>query len=179
MIDRIRYAFALRAVREAVASRHPQPLPADVSSRRVLLILPRDEDGQRATWDFVRSIRLDSRCVIPVGFGSTGVGVPDAFAGAVRILGDDELDWRRLPKPSALESVWTQRPDVVVCVADATDLGVALLAGGSPAAVRLGRHSKDREGCFDLMVRGATDATSAVASMAQLLRQLDPPILPL
>ena len=175
MIGALRAALARRAVRRAVAARAPRPLTPDVRARRVLLLLPADEAGQRVAWAFVGLLGVPPRNVIPVRIGPVGY-VPDAFAGAVRAIGPDEHDWRGLPKKSALASVWTQRPDVALDLSAADDLPSALLVGASPAAVRVGRHHADREPFYDLMVQADGDPAAAVA---RVLRQLDPPVLPI
>lgn len=149
-----------------------------IDRRRLLIVLPSDDAGQRAAWEWVRSLGVSPDLLVPVAFGGAGVGQPDAYAGAVHVLDDPDLDWRRLPTREALARVWAQSPDVALNLADPDDLGAALVVGASPAAVRIGRHRRDREGCYDLMVQGRPDAASAVDALSRLLRQLDPPILP-
>ena len=178
MIERARRQFARRDLRAAVAARAPRPL-APLDQRTLLLVLPDDEAGQRAAWDLVGGLGLPDRHVIPALVGERVAYVPDRFAGAVRVVGPDERDWRRLPNAAARQSLWTQRPDVALNLADPGDLGAALLVGASPAGLRVGRHRPDREPLYDLMIQGAGSAAEAADVLGRLLRQLDPPVLPL
>ncbi len=178
MIEVVRRRFALRDLRAAVARRSPRPLPPDPRERTLLLVLPGDEAGQRAAWALVSSLALPERHVIPVLVGEHMPYAPDRYAGAIRLIGDGERDWRRLPNAAARQSVWTQRPDVALNLAAPDDLGAALLAGASPAAIRIGRHHPEREALYDLMIQSAPDAASVAAALDRVLRQLDPPVLP-
>ena len=178
MIEGVRRRLARRDLRAAADARRPRPLPPDPHDRTLLLVLPDDEPGQRAAWDLVSGLRLPARHVVPVLLGERVRYVPDRFAGAVRVVGPEERDWRRLPGRAARQSVWTQRPDVALNLADPDDLGAALLVGASPAALRIGRHRPDREPLYDLLIDGAADAAEAAVSLGHLLRQLDPPVLP-
>ena len=179
MIDAVRSALAWRAVRDAVSRRSPIALEAEPRSRSLLLVLPTDEDGQRAAWDLVRAVDLEASRVQPVGLGSTGVAVPDAFAGRVEVVGDEALDWRRLPKASWRDRLWASRPEVAVNLAEPDLLAAAILVGAAPAAVRIGRHDPAREPCYDLMVQGPPSAAAAAGALGRLLRLLDPPVLPI
>ena len=178
MIESVRRRFALRDLRAAVAHRSPRPLPPDPRDRTLLLVLPEGEGEQRAAWALVSTLAMSERHVIPVFVGETMPYAPDRFAGAVRLIGPSELDWRRLPNEAARQSVWTQRPDVVLNLTEPQALGPALLVGASAAGLRIGRHAPDHEACYDLMIQGADDAIEAAAVLGRLLRQLDPPVLP-
>jgi len=179
VIAAVRQAFARRALRDAIQSRSARALEADPRARTVLLVLPDDEEGQRATWSLIRDLDLEAVRVQTVGLGSTGTAVPDAFAGQVRVIADSDLDWRTLPKPEVRSELWSTTPDVAINLADPDVLAAAILAGASPAAVRIGRHAEARESCYDLMIQGEPTAASAASALGRLLRQVDPPILPL
>ena len=179
MIETVRQRFAVRDVRAAIARRTARPLPERLAERSLLVVLPSDEPGQRAAWAWVGSLDLHDRQVHPVIVGERVEYVPDRWAGAVRVIGAGERDWRRLPNAAARQSVWTLRPDVAVDLADPGDLGPALLVGASPAAVRIGRWAPGAEDAFDLMVQGEPDAASAAGALGRLLGQIQPPILPL
>ena len=177
MIEGVRQAFARRAARSALAARRARPLPP-LAERRVLVVLPDDADGQRAAWDLLAALDVPAARVRPVLLGSLHTDPPGPFAPDVRILGDDALDWRRLPTAASRTAVWTPAPDVALNLADPGDLGAALLAGASPAAVRIGRHDPSREAFYDLLVQGEPDAASAAVALGRLLGRLDPPVLP-
>lgn len=177
MIDAIRQAFASRAVRAALAARRPQGL-SRIADRRVLVVLPDDRSGQRAMWELLTALDVPARQVRPVMTTPFEADVPSAFQADLHVVGEDDLDWRRLPKPSVLAKLWRPAPDVALNLADPDDLAAALLTGASPAAVRIGRHRADREPFYDLMIQGAPDAVSAAEALSRLLRRLDPPVLP-
>lgn len=177
MIESVRQGFARRAVRSALAARQPRPLPA-LSERRVLVVLPDDAAGQRAAWDLLARLDVPAHRVRPVLLGSLQTDPPGPFALDVQILGDDDRDWRRLPTAAVRARLWAPPPDVALNLADPADLGAALLAGASPAAVRIGRHHPDREALYDLMIQGEPDAASAAVALGRLLDRLDPPVLP-
>ncbi|PAP77437.1 hypothetical protein [Rubrivirga marina] len=177
MIEAVRQGFAQRAVRSALSARQPRPLPP-LADRRVLVVLPNDADGQRATWDLLAGLDVPAHRVRPVLLGSLRTDPPGPFAPDVKILGDDDRDWRRLPTAAVRAKLWTPPPDVALNLADPGDLGAALLAGGSPAAVRIGRHHPDREAFYDLMIQGEPNAASAAGALRRLLARLDPPVLP-
>lgn len=176
MIGRLREALARRAALAAVAARQPRPLPDRPESRRLLLVLPADEPGQRAAWALVDRLALADDHVFPVVFGDRIAYAPDRFAGGVPVMGSSDLDWRGLVRTSVAEAIWARRPDVALSLADVSDLGAAVLVGASPAAVRIGRYGPDVERFYDLMIAGGDDAAGAVG---RFLAQLDPPVLPL
>lgn len=177
MIERARQALARRVARAALAARRPRPLPA-LRDRRVLLVLPDDEPGQRAAWRLLDSLDVPRDRIRPVLLGEHVAYVPDAYAGAIRVIGPADRDWRRLPRAAVRAEIWAHEPDVALSLAEPDDLGAALLVGASPAAVRVGRHRADREAFYDLMVGGEPDAAGATEALGRLLRQLDPPVLP-
>lgn len=144
-----------------------------------MIVLPDDEPGQRASWSFIRSIDLEAAHIQVVGLGSTGVGVPDAFAGHVRVIGESDLDWRRLPRRSVRDEAWASRPHVAINLSAPDSLAAAILVGASPAQVRVGRYDLSRESCYDLMIQGEPTAERAADVLSRLLQKVDPPILPL
>lgn len=156
-----------------------QPASRSARRRSVLLVLPQDAEGQHATWELVKRVDLEVDSIRPVGLGSTGVGVPDAFAGRVRVLSDADLDWRRLPKLAFCADLWAGDLEVAINLADPGHLAASLLVGASPASVRIGRHHADRELCYDLMIQGEATASDSAVALGRLLRRVDPPILPI
>lgn len=176
-MDRIRQAFAARAARAALAARRPAT-PRRVAERRLLLVLPPDDAGQAAAWALVERLGLAPDRVTAVVAGEHIATAPFAFTGRIAALGADALDWRRLPTRAVLDAAWADAPDVAVDLAGPDDLAAALLVGASSAAVRIGRHRPDREPFFDLMIGATPDAASAADALGRLLRQLDPPVLP-
>jgi hypothetical protein len=179
VIEGLRSTFAWRAARAAAAARAPRPLPGRPANRRVLLLLPDDEPGQRATWDLVSALDLVDRQVAPVVLAERILYAPDRFAGAVVVIDGAARDWRRLPRRDVARAVWGWKPHVALSLADPDDLGAAYLAGASPAAVRVGRHRGEHEPFFDVMVAGTDDAAEAAGALHRLLAQFDPPVLPL
>lgn len=178
MIEALRLRAAHRDLRAALAARQPRPLPPDPRQRTALVLLPTEDRALRETWALIDRLDLPDRLLIPVHVGDQIGYAPDRFAGAVRGIGSDEHDWRRLPSRSARSSIWTQRPDLALNLAAPSDLGAALLAGASPAAVRIGIHDPEREACYDLMVGPEADPAATVATVERLLRRLDPPLVP-
>ena len=189
MTGGLRRRLARREVRAALAARRPGPLPADPRQRRVLLVLPpADEAGdaggspvgggaRRAAWALIDALDLPDRQLVPVVVGERLGPLPDRFAGAVRLVGPDDHDWRRLPSRPARRAVWSAAPDVAVHLAG-SDLGPALIVGASPAAVRVGVHAPEREAFYDLMVQPEPDPAQTVAALGRLLRALRPAVLP-
>ncbi len=175
MIGGLQRALARRAVRAAIARRQPGALGGDVRRRRLLIVLPHDARAQRAAWTFVDGLDLPPGQITVVA-GTSLESEPDAFVGAVQVLGEDALDWRRLPTAAALRRAWDPVPDVAIDLVEPDDDVAALLVGASPAAVRVGL-APDRERAFDLLVQGGPDGT-AVDALGRLLRQIDPPLLP-
>ncbi|WP_412067578.1 hypothetical protein [Rubrivirga sp. IMCC43871] len=177
MIGRLRAALAARAARTAIVARRPAP-PRRVPERRLLLVLPPDDAGQAAAWALVERLGLAPARVTAVVAGDHIGPAPFAFTGRIVALDADALDWRRIPTRAVLDAAWADAPDVAVDLAAPDDLAAALLVGASPAAVRIGRHRLDREPFFDLMIGATPDAASAAEALGRLLRQLDPPVLP-
>ena len=177
-MEAFRRRMALRDARAAVARRPPRTLPPSPTQRTVLVLLPHTTEALHAAWEFVARLDLPDRLLIPVQTGPEVGYAPDRFAGAVRHIGPEGRDWRRLPDAKARQSVWTQQPDVAINLAPTSDLGAVLLAGASAAAVRVGLHERHHEFFYDLMVGGETDSAEAIAAVERLLRRLDPPIVP-
>ncbi|WP_412063108.1 hypothetical protein [Rubrivirga sp. IMCC45206] len=177
MIAQLRHAVAARAARAAVAARRPAA-PRRLAERRLLLVLPPDDAGQAAAWALVTGVGLATDRVTALVAGEHIASAPFAFTGHITALGDDALDWRRLPTRAVLDAAWADAPDVAVDLAAPDDLAAAVVVGASPAAVRIGRHRPDREPFFDLMIGATPDAATAADALGRLLRQLDPPVLP-
>ena len=178
MIEGLRRLGARREVRAALKARRPRPLPPDPRRRSVLLVLPAADDALRAVWALVDQLDLGDRQLIPVFVGERLGYAPDRWAGSIQVLGPEAHDWRRLPTRAARRSVWGRAPDVALNLAG-SDLGAALVAGASPAAVRVGVHAPDREAFYDVMVQPGADPPQTTAALGRLLRHLDPPIVPL
>lgn len=176
MLDALRESRAVSAARRAARERTPLPMEPRVRERRVFVVLPRATDAndaaQRAAWSFLSSLDLAASRIVPLVFGRD-VGTPDAFAGAVLHVSEQDLDWRRLPKRVVAEAVWTRRPDVAIDLSDRFSPAAAYLVGGAPAAIRIGTDpSPDAALFYDLVVTGGP------AALLRALATLDPPILP-
>ncbi len=168
--------MAQRDARAAVARRSPRPLPPVARDRTLLLALPPDDAALHDAWRFVDRLDLADRQLVLVQTADEIGYTPDRFAGAVRHVGPDDRDWRRLPAASARQSIWARQLDLALNLAP-SDLGAALLVGASPAALRVGFHEPSQEAFYDLMIR-QSPGDSGVASVERVLRQLDPPIVP-
>lgn len=176
MIDALRQSRALKAARQAAASRRVFPPEARVDARRIFAVLPMAEgvgdDAQKDAWAFLASLDLAPGRIVPVVFGRD-VGAPDRFAGSVLHIGEKSVDWRGLPRTAVTEGLWTQRPDVAIDLSPEFSVAAAYLVGGSPAAVRIGLDpSPEAAPFYDLVVTGG------VAGLRRALAQLDPPVLP-
>lgn len=170
--------MALRHARASVARRSPRALPRALAQRTVLILLPHTAAALDAAWGLVARLGVPADHLVLVQTGAEAGEVPERFAGRVRHVGPDAHDWRRLPSVRARQGVWARPPDVALSMAPPSDLGALLLAGASPAAVRVGFHDLVSEPFYDLMVSGAPDGADAIQAVERLLRRLDPPIVP-
>ena len=178
MFDAFRDRMGRRALAAAVQSRTARPMPANPSERSVLILLPEDEEGLRATWPFVEALDLPLKNLTCVVLSERVAYAPDRFAGSVQRLPAADLDWRGLPRAETLVSL-QRGADVAINLAAADHLAAAFLVGTSSAAVRIGPHQPDTEPYYDLMLAGAGSASELVAALRQALSRIDPPILPL
>ena len=177
MIEAFRRRMALRDARAAVARRSPRPLPPAPTDRTLLVALPPDDETLHDAWELISRIHLPDRRLVLVQTADEIGYTPDRFAGAVRHVGPDARDWRRLPAAKERESVWGREPDLALNLAPPSDLAAALLVGASPAALRVGFHERSHEPFYDLMIR-QLPGDSGVAPVERVLRQLAPPIVP-
>lgn len=175
MIEALRERLARRAVRSAVASRRASPVFRPLRERVLLLVLPADEHRQRAGWDVEAALDLGGGALSAVVLADGVPYVPDRHAGAVVTVRAEDRDWRRLPTRAVAEAAWDRAPDVALDLTGDDDWAGPYLVGGAPAPVRIGRHRADAEPCYDLMLAG----DPSPAAVVDLLRQIDPPLLPL
>lgn len=173
--ERLGRRVAARHVRRrAVRTWEPKP-----EARRVLVVLPAEEEALKAAWRFVQHLGLDARRVTPVMPAAQIAYAPAEYIGRVKILQRGDLNPLGLPKSKVAAEVWADGPDVALCLAPASDLAAAYLAGASPAAFRIGIHSEGAEDFFDLMTGSAESYEAALAALRQVLERLAPPVFPL
>lgn len=175
MFDLAREKAAHAVAQAAVAERTVK----EARKRSILVALSPDEATLRTAWAFLLDLDLRPSEIHAVLLGDRVAYAPDAFAGHVQTLGESSHDWRRFPKRSAFEAIWSRTPTVALHLADADDLAAAVLVGASPASVRIGPHIPDQEPFYDLMVEDGGDVASRVVALRRALVQIDPPVLPL
>ena len=178
MFDAFRERMGRRALQNALRSRSARPLPFDLGKRSVLILLPSDEDGLRATWTFVEALQVPMHQLTCVVLSERVAYAPDKFAGSVKRVLPTDLDWRGVPRAEVLVGLQGSA-DVAINLAQPTDLAAAFLIGTSSAAVRIGQYGADAEPFYDLMLAGADSAGELVGALQRALERIDPPILPI
>ncbi|GAB5535672.1 MAG: hypothetical protein Rubg2KO_19210 [Rubricoccaceae bacterium] len=177
MFEAFRERMGRRALKAAVRSRTARGMSSDPSGRSVLILLPDDEDGLRATWPFVEALDVPMKNLTCVVVSERVAYAPDQFAGSVQRITRADLDWRGLPRAEVLASLHGTA-DVAINLADPNDLAATFLIGTSSAAVRIGQHGPATEPFYDLMLAGAQSASELVGALRRALARIEPPILP-
>jgi hypothetical protein len=177
MLDPLRERMAWRAALRAVHTRRPIALSGHLHDRRLLAVLPEGDEAQRDAWQLIRALDLPPAQVLPVALAGPLTTVPDAYAGAARVLGPEALDWRRLPARAAA-GLWSWLPDVAVDFSVAFRLASAYLVGASPAPLRAGYFTAGAEPFFDLLYAPEPAAERPAAGLRHYLQAMTPPLLP-
>ncbi|MEO0560401.1 MAG: hypothetical protein AAF170_19715 [Bacteroidota bacterium] len=178
MFEAFRERMGRRALHAAVRSRTARTLPANPASRSVLVLLPDDEAGLRATWPFVETLDLPLSNLTCVVVSERVAYAPDRFAGSVQRIAPGDLDWRGLPRAEALAPL-QGTADVAINLSDPDGLAAAFLVGTSSAAIRIGQHSDTAEPFYDLMLAGTESASELVEALRRALARIAPSILPI
>ena len=169
----IGYRQALKAVRQRTAP----PWPDRPQDRKLLVLLPYEEEDTRAAWGLIKTLDIPTSHVIPVSLSDAVPYVPDAYAGAVFKVEEKLRDWRGIPKRIITDAIWTQRPHVALDLSPGFDLGAAYLVGASTAQFRIGLFSEEGEPFYDFMIAESAGYASAIAAMRQHLTAILPPVL--
>ena len=176
MFDAFRERMGRRALQAAVRSRTARPLPPRPASRSVLILLPEDEEGLRATWTFIGALDVPLSNLTCVVLSERVAYVPDRFAGSVQRIAPADLDWRGLPRAEVLAPL-RGLADVAINLVAPNDLAAAFVVGTSSAAVRIGQYGPDAEPFYDLMLAGTQSASELVGALRRALARIVPPIL--
>jgi hypothetical protein len=171
--SRLGYRAALRAARR----RTPTSAPGRLLSRRVLILLPPKEDDLRAAWRFVQALDEPPAHLVPALTVGRVPYAPDAFAGHVQTVGEQERDWLGIPARSARERLWTPPPQVALDLNPSFDLAAAYLVGASPARFRAGLYGEEREPFYDLLIRPKEGYAAALEALRGYLAAIEPPVV--
>jgi hypothetical protein len=128
-------------------------------------------------WRFVLSLDEPRGRLIPVIAAARVAYVPDAFAGAVRTVGEKGRNRLGLPRRAVAEALWGGRVDVALDLNPTFDLVAAYLVGASPARFRAGLHSAEGEPFFDLMIAPTGGYAAALDALRGYLTAVEPPVL--
>lgn len=177
MFDALKERLAERIVRRRIAKREVRPWPSSPSRSSVLLVLPVEAEAASVAWRFVERLRLSRERVLPIVPTGEIAYAPVEYIGRVVALNPEDIGRVGLPKRQFLKRVWSFNPDVALDLSSPDDLGAALIAGGSPAAFRVGLAGEGRDPFFDLMVGPAERPAEAFHALEQVLQQIHPPVL--
>ena len=175
--DSARERMAYRAALKATQRRTVSPWPSDPRDVRILLVLPDDVEMLRAAWRFALEIDVPRSNIAPVVLGEQVSYSPDAFAGAVDIITDRDLNWRRLPTKKVLQAFWNPRPHVAIDFTLPFSAASAYLTGASPAHFRVGLYDKAAEPFFDFLLAPMESFEAALRSLRGYLESIDPPAI--
>jgi hypothetical protein len=179
MLEAAKQALAYREALKHARRRTVRPWDPDPSKRRVLVLLPTDEDEARAAWRFVQSLGVAPRLITPVVPDVAVTYVPVEQIGRVHRLEGKGLGMLALPKKEFAAAVWADPPDVAFCLIREPDPAALYLVGASSAAFRAGFHGARAEPFFDLMVSGGESFAASLASLRSALARIRPPVLPM
>ncbi|MEM8557953.1 MAG: hypothetical protein AAGG50_09025 [Bacteroidota bacterium] len=176
--DSWRERWAYRTARKSVERRQEGAWSQHPAARKVMVVLPDEDDAVRSVWRFIRRLDLPSANVIPVSRGGHVVYAPDDFIGSVRVLQpNDYRRFTRLPKANAAAALWGEGPEVALSLRVPFDLNAAYLVGASPARFRIGFHDPHAEPFFDFMLAPDADLAHALDALARYLDGIAPPVL--
>ena len=176
MIDAAKHALARREALKEIRRRNPQPWDGDPAKRRVLVVLPTDQEDAKEAWRFVQSLGVHHRNVTPVVPNSVVTYVPVEYIGRVHRLEAKHLGLLGLPKREFASKVWAEQPDVAFCLHPEPEMASLYLVGASNAALRARLQSAKEEAFFDLMVGGEKGLGEALAVMRDALSRMHPPV---
>ncbi|MEM8602172.1 MAG: hypothetical protein AAGF99_19830 [Bacteroidota bacterium] len=178
VLDTWRGRWAYRAASAAAERRQPVTWSGHPAARKVLVVLPDEDDAVRSVWRFLKRLDLPSANVIPVSRGGHVVYAPDDFIGRVRVL--QKADYRRitgLPKAAQAAAIWAEAPEVALSLRHPFDLNAAYLVGAAPARFRIGFHDPLAEPFFDFMLAPTADLDAALVALERYLASVSPPVL--
>lgn len=178
MIDAAKQALARREALKEIRRRKPRPWDENPAKRRVLVVLPTEQEDAKEAWRFVQSLDVPHRNVTPVVPASVVTYVPVEYIGRVHRLESKHLGLLGLPKREFSAKVWSEPPDVAFCLHPEPDMASLYLVGASGAALRAGLHAAKEEDFFDLMVGGDKGLGDALAVMRDALARIHPPVFP-
>lgn len=178
MFDAAKHALARREALKEIRKRTPRTWDPDPQKRRVLVVLPTEQEDAKVAWRFVQSLGAPHRLVTPVVPDSVVTYVPVEYIGRVHRLEAKHLGMTGLPKREFSSKVWSDPPDIAFCLHPEPDIASLYLVGASAATLRVGLHSDKEEAFFDLMARGEGGLEGALAVLRDTLVRIRPPVLP-
>ena len=180
MIDGMRSRLGARAARRAAQQRTSRPLAATLTERRLLVVLPHQDEDRQLAWQFLRDLALSPRHITPILYAGEGLtDTPDAFAAREVRLESEVLGWNGLPKNSFVQALWASAPDIALSLRIQDALVAQYLVGASPAAFRIGFHDAGAEDFFDLLLQHRGDFAESLATLRHTLAHIQPSLLPL
>lgn len=178
MLDAAKSALARREALKHIRRRPVRPWAADPAKRRVLVVLPTEQEEAREAWRFVKTLGVSHRQITPVVPDTAVTYVPVEYIGRVHRMEAKQLGMVGLPKKEFADAVWSSEPDVAFCLTPEPDVAAAYLVGASPAALRVGFHGPHVEAFFDLMVTAGVSFEATLLSLREALRRIEPPVFP-
>lgn len=179
MLDAAKQALGFRQALKHARRRSVRAWDPDPTKRRVLVLLPTEQEEARSAWRFIQSLGVAHRLVTPVVPDVAVTYVPVEHIGRVHRLEGKELGVLGLPKKEFAEAVWGEPPDVAFCLIRDPGPAALYLVGASSAAFRVGFHGERTEPFFDLMVGAGEDLAESLATMRQALGRVAPAVLPM
>lgn len=178
MLEAAKNAIARREALKDIRRRAPQAWDADPLRRRVLVVLPTEQEDAKAAWRFVQSLGVPHKLVTPVVPDSAVTYVPVEYIGRVHRLESKHIGLVGLPKRDFAAKVWADPPDVAFCLHPDPDMASLYLVGASQAGLRVGLHSQREEAFFDLMVSGEKGLEEALVVMRDALVRMQTSVFP-
>lgn len=178
MFDAAKHALARRQALKEIRRRTPRAWDPDPAKRRILVVLPTEQEDAKVAWRFVQSLGVAHKLVTPVVPDSVVTYVPVEYIGRVHRLEAKHLGITGLPKREFSAKVWAETPDLAFCLHPDPGIAELYLVGASPAVLRVGLHSAKEEAFFDLMARGGGELAESVAVLRNTLARIHPPVLP-
>lgn len=178
VLDTWRGKWAYRTATSATKQRAAATWSGHPAARKVLVVLPDEDNAVRSVWRFLKRLDMPSANVIPVSRGGHVIYAPDDFIGRVRVL--QKSDYRRLtglPKGAQAETIWSEAPEVALSLRPPFDLNAAYLVGASPARFRIGFYDPLAEPFFDFMLAPTSNLDSALGALERYLRSVTPTVL--